>query len=49
MGANNMITIFSEPQQSTEYPTTFVVSALVHGSLLALLTFNVVHAHHIIE
>ena len=49
MGANNMITIFSEPQQSTAYPTTFVVSALVHGSLLALLTFNVVHAHHIIE
>jgi len=44
-----MITIFSEPPQSTAYPTTFVVSILVHGSLLGLLTFNVVQSHRIIE
>ena len=49
MGSTNMISLFSDPQQSRSYPTTFVASALVHGALLSFLTFSVVHTHHIIE
>jgi hypothetical protein len=49
MGSSTMITLFAEPPQSRSFPASYVVSILLHGSLLSLLTIKILTTPRIIE
>ena len=49
MGSSSLITLFSEPQQTTSLPSTFVLSILLHAGFCSLLTIKAIEDHRIIE
>jgi hypothetical protein len=49
MGSSSMITLFSEPPQSSWFPSTFLISAIVHAGLCSLLSIRAIENHRIIE
>ncbi len=49
MGSSSMITLFSEPPQSSWFPSTFLVSAIVHTGLCSLFMIRAIENHRIIE
>src|SRR5580698_6133145 len=49
MGSSTMITLFAEPPQSRSFPASYVVSILLHSSLLSLLTIKILTTPRIIE
>jgi hypothetical protein len=49
MGSSSMITLFSEPPQSSWFPSTFLISTIVHAGLCSLLTIRAIENHRIIE
>jgi len=48
---SKMITLFAEPVQSrsSSTPSTFVISMILHGALLSLVTTRLIENHRIIE
>ena len=49
MWSSPMITLFSEPARARSFPSTYVISILLHASVGALLTARVIEKNHIIE
>ena len=44
-----MITLFSEPQQTKWFPSTFLISAILHAGVCSLFTIRMIENHRIIE
>jgi hypothetical protein len=49
MRSSPMITLFSEPDRPSSYPSTYLISMILHVSVGALLTARVIEKNHIIE
>jgi hypothetical protein len=49
MGYSPMITLFSEPEQSRSFPSTYVISIVFHAAACSLFALRLVESHHIIE
>jgi len=43
------MTLFGEPEKTGFYPSSFVVSMLLHAGFFSLLTIRLIQTHHIIE
>lgn len=49
MGSSPMITLFSEPERPRSFPSTYVISIVLHAAACSLFAFRVIESHHIIE
>jgi hypothetical protein len=49
MANSGIMTIFGEPEKAGFYPSSFVVSMLLHAGFFSLLTLRLIQTHHIIE
>jgi hypothetical protein len=49
MANSGIMTIFGEPEKAGFYPSSFVVSILLHAGFFSLLTARLIQTHHIIE
>jgi hypothetical protein len=49
MSSSGMITLFSEPQQTKWFPSTFLISAILHAGVCSLFTIRMIENHRIIE
>jgi len=49
MANSGLMSLFGEPEKTGFYPSSFVVSMLLHAAFFSLLTIRMFQTHHIIE
>lgn len=49
MANSGIMTLFGEPEKTGFYPSSFLVSGLLHAGFFSLLTMRLIQTHHIIE